>query len=136
MNDNSQPTSLVMSIFNTIYGWFVEHGYRPYITIVNMSAEGLVVPKAYANDQQLTVSIDPAAVTHFFVTEFGLEFQGRFNGKVERLYVPWNSFLLSSPDYRSVPIPMGAFGGEAVVSTATKPQAAPVKTKPKLTIVE
>lgn len=45
MNDNSQPTSLVMSVFNTIYGWFVEHGYRPYITIVNMTAEGLVVPK-------------------------------------------------------------------------------------------
>ena len=98
MNDNSQPTSLVMSIFNTIYGWFVEHGYRPYITIVNMTAEGLVVPKAHAKDPRLTVSIDPAAVTHFFVTEFGLEFQGRFGGSVQRLYVPWNCFMLSSPD--------------------------------------
>ncbi len=136
MNDNTQPNSLVMSVFNSIYGWFVDNGYRPYITIVEMAAEGLVIPKAFANDQQLTVSIDPAAVTHFFVTEFGLEFQGRFNGKVERLYVPWNSFLLSSPDYRSVPIPMGAFSGAEVVSTATKPQAAPVKTKPKLTIVK
>ena len=136
MNDNSQPNSLTISVFNTIYGWFVEQGYRPYITIVNMVAEGLVIPKAHASDSQLTVSIDPAAVTHFFVTEFGLEFQGRFNGRVERLYVPWDSFLLSSPDYRSVPIPMGVFAGEAAVSTASQPQATPAKTKPKLTVVK
>ena len=136
MNDNSQPTSLVMSIFNTIYGWFVEHGYRPYITIVDMAAEGLVIPKAYAKDRQLTVSIDPAAVTHFFVTEFGLEFQGRFNGRVERLYVPWDSFLLSSPDYHVMPVPMAAFSGTPVVSTNSKAPAAPAATKPKLTVVK
>ena len=49
MNENPQMTSLAMSVFNTIYGWFVEHGYRPYITIVDMAAEGLVVPKVHAN---------------------------------------------------------------------------------------
>ena len=136
MNENSQLTSLEMSLFNTIYGWFVEQGYRPYITILNMIAEGLVIPKAHAKDPQLTVSIDPAAVTGFFVTEFGLEFQDRFNGRVERLYVPWDSFLLSSPDYRAVPIPMGVFAGEAAVSTAGQPQAIPAKTKPKLTVVK
>ena len=133
MNDNSQPTSLVMSIFNTIYGWFVEHGYRPYITIVNMTAEGLVVPKAHAKDPRLTVSIDPAAVTHFFVTEFGLEFQGRFGGSVQRLYVPWNCFLLSSPDYALMPVPMGAFLNQLSV---VAPEAQPQPKKPTLTIVK
>ena len=134
MNENSQPNSLVMSVFNSIYGWLVDNNYRPYITIINMTAEGLVVPKVHAKDPRLTVSIDPAAVTHFFVTEFGLEFQGRFSGSVQRLYVPWNCFLLSSPDYAVMPVPMEAFFGfpRASSNTPAKPQPK----KPKLTVVK
>ena len=134
MNENSQPNSLVMSVFNTVYGWMVDNSYRPYITIIDMNAEGLVVPKIHAKDQQLTVSIDPAAITHFFVTEFGLEFQGRFNGQVERLYVPWNCFLLSSPDYVVIPIPMEAFIGFPRVST--NQSAKPQPKKPTLTVIK
>ena len=134
MNENPQMTSLAMSVFNTIYGWFVEHGYRPYITIVDMAAEGLVVPKVHAKDKQLIVNIDPAAVTHFLITELGLEFQGRFGGSVHRLYVPWDCFMLSSPDYTLPPIPMGVFFGFPRASTNTP--AKPQPKKPTLTVIK
>lgn len=79
-------TSTKPYMLRALHEWCTDNGYTPQI-VVQVNANTLV-PAAYVRDGQITLNIGTMATNRLVIGNDAIEFQARFNGVTEHLYVP------------------------------------------------
>ena len=73
-------------LMRAIYGWCVDGGYTPYLSVTVDSVTR--VPMEYVKDGQIVLNIGPAAVERFKLGNDLIEFSARFNGAPREISIP------------------------------------------------
>ena len=73
-------------MLRALHEWCTDNGYTPQI-VVQVDANTLV-PLAHVRDGQITLNIGALATNRLVIGNEAIEFQARFNGVTEHLYVP------------------------------------------------
>jgi stringent starvation protein B len=79
-------TSTKPYMLRALHEWCTDNGYTPQI-VVQVDANTLV-PLAHVRDGQITLNIGALATNRLVIGNEAIEFQARFNGITENLYVP------------------------------------------------
>lgn len=72
-------------MLRALHEWCTDNGYTPQI-VVQVDANTLV-PLAHVRDGQITLNIGALATNRLVIGNEAIEFQARFNGVTENLYV-------------------------------------------------
>ncbi|HWK69378.1 ClpXP protease specificity-enhancing factor [Pollutimonas sp. M17] len=146
-----QESSTKPYLIRALHEWCTDNGYTPHI-VVTVDAN-TVVPPAHIHDGQITLNIGTLATNRLTLGNDYIEFQTRFGGVTEQIYVPVAAVSaiyaretgagMGFDVVESQPHPAGEPSGAApkavVDSEATegKPGPAPGDPKPpRLTIVK
>jgi len=73
-------------MIRALHEWCTDNGYTPHIT-VQVDANTMV-PTAHVRDGQITLNIGSLATNRLVIGNDAIEFQARFSGVTENLYVP------------------------------------------------
>ena len=73
-------------MIRALHEWCTDNGYTPHI-VVRVDANTLV-PPAHVRDGQITLNIGSLATNRLVLGNDAIEFQARFSGVTENLYVP------------------------------------------------
>lgn len=73
-------------LIRALHEWCTDNGYTPHI-VVTVDAN-TVVPRAHIHDGQITLNIGTLATNGLTLGNDFIEFQARFSGATEHLYVP------------------------------------------------
>lgn len=79
-------TSTKPYMLRALHEWCTDNGYTPQI-VVQVDANTLV-PPAHIRNGQITLNIGSLATNRLVIGNEAIEFQARFNGVTENLYVP------------------------------------------------
>ena len=79
-------TSTKPYMLRALHEWCTDNGYTPQI-VVQVDANTLV-PHAHVRDGQITLNIGALATNRLVIGNEAVEFQARFSGVTENLYVP------------------------------------------------
>ncbi|WP_298012272.1 ClpXP protease specificity-enhancing factor [uncultured Castellaniella sp.] len=81
-----QETSTKPYLIRALHEWCTDNGYTPYL-VVTVDAN-TVVPVAHVHDGQITLNISHLATNRLTLGNEYIEFESRFNGAVEHLFIP------------------------------------------------
>lgn len=73
-------------MIRALHEWCTDNGYTPQI-VVQVDGNTLV-PPAHVRDGQITLNIGALATNRLVIGNDAIEFQARFNGVTESIYVP------------------------------------------------
>ena len=73
-------------MLRALHEWCTDNGYTPQI-VVQVDANTLV-PPSHVRDGQITLNIGALATNRLVIGNEAVEFQARFSGVTENLYVP------------------------------------------------
>lgn len=73
-------------LLRALHEWCLDNGYTPYI-VVTVDAN-TVVPPAHIHDGQITLNINPLATNRLVIGNDYIEFEARFSGVTEQIFVP------------------------------------------------
>lgn len=73
-------------LIRALHEWCTDNGYTPHI-VVTVDAN-TAVPKAHIHDGQITLNIGTLATNRLVLGNEYIEFQARFSGVTEHIYVP------------------------------------------------
>ena len=79
-------TSTKPYMIRALHEWCTDNGYTPQIA-VQVDANTMV-PPAHIRDGQITLNIGALATNRLVIGNDAIEFQARFSGVTENLYVP------------------------------------------------
>ncbi len=79
-------------IIRALNEWILDNDCTPYL-LVNAYGEGVQVPQDFVRDGQIILNISPLAVRNLLLANEGIEFEGRFGGIPNRVYVPIEAVL-------------------------------------------
>ena len=152
-------TSTKPYMIRALHEWCTDNGYTPQI-VVSVD-QNTMVPPAHIRDGQITLNIGMMATKGLVLGNDSIEFQARFNGVTENLYIPVGAvtalyaretgagmgFEVEEPSADHKPATNAstasfAAGSKAPAPEAVQPQAAASgleaadPKRPKLTIVK
>lgn len=73
-------------LLRALHDWCTDNGYTPHIVV--QVDENTVVPVAHIQDGQITLNIGLLATNQLVIGNEYIEFQARFNGVTEDIFVP------------------------------------------------
>lgn len=73
-------------LIRALHEWCTDNGYTPYIVVT--VDKNTVVPPAHVHDGQITLNIGTLATNRLVLGNEYIEFQTRFGGVTEQIYVP------------------------------------------------
>lgn len=79
-------------MIRALHEWILDNNCTPYI-LVNAFAEGVEVPQDYVKDGQIVLNISPRAIRTLAISNAAIEFEGRFGGIPNKVYVPIQAVL-------------------------------------------
>ncbi|QVQ25317.1 ClpXP protease specificity-enhancing factor [Achromobacter deleyi] len=79
-------TSTKPYLIRALHEWCTDNGYTPYITV--QVDEHTMVPIAHVRDGQITLNVGTLATNRLVLGNEFIEFQARFSGVTENVYVP------------------------------------------------
>lgn len=93
-SDNStQPmTSSRPYIVKALHEWIVDNHMTPYL-LVNAMNNDVMVPERYIDNGKIVLNINPMAVNVLAIEKSHIEFEARFRGIVEHVFVPMQAVL-------------------------------------------
>lgn len=74
------------------YQWIVDQNHVPHL-VVDATVDQVQVPEAFVQDGRIQLNISPNAVRDFFMTKAAIQFEARFGGRPEQLYVPMRAII-------------------------------------------
>lgn len=107
-------TSTKPYMLRALHEWCTDNGYTPQI-VVQVDANTLV-PHAHVRDGQITLNIGALATNRLVIGNEAVEFQARFSGVTENLYVPIATIVAIYARETGA-----GMGFEAEASTSTAP---------------
>jgi stringent starvation protein B len=81
-----QESSTKPYLIRALHEWCTDNGYTPHI-VVTVDAN-TVVPPAHVHDGQITLNIGTLATNRLLLGNEYIEFQTRFGGVTEQIFVP------------------------------------------------
>jgi stringent starvation protein B len=81
-----QESSTKPYLIRAMHEWCTDNGYTPHIVVT--VDENTVVPPAHVRDGQITLNIGTLATNRLVLGNEYIEFQTRFGGVTEQIYVP------------------------------------------------
>ena len=81
-----QESSTKPYLIRALHEWCTDNGYTPHIVVT--VDENTVVPPAHIRDGQITLNIGTLATNRLVLGNEYIEFQTRFGGVTENIYVP------------------------------------------------
>ncbi|MYN12407.1 ClpXP protease specificity-enhancing factor [Pusillimonas sp. TS35] len=81
-----QESSTKPYLIRALHEWCTDNGYTPHI-VVTVDAN-TIVPRAHIHDGQITLNIGTLATNRLKLGNDYIEFQTRFGGVTEQIYVP------------------------------------------------
>ena len=79
-------TSTKPYMIRALHEWCTDNGYTPQIVV--RGDQNTMVPPAHIRDGQITLNIGMMATKGLVLGNDSIEFQARFNGVTENLYIP------------------------------------------------
>ena len=73
-------------LIRALHEWCTDSGYTPYIVVT--VDKNTIVPPAHIQDGQITLNIGTLATNRLVLGNEYIEFQTRFGGVTEQIYVP------------------------------------------------
>ncbi len=83
---SANETSTKPYLLRALHDWCTDNGYTPHIAV--QVDENTVVPQAHIQDGQITLNIGLLATNQLMLGNDYIEFQARFNGVTEDIFVP------------------------------------------------
>ena len=80
-------TSSRSYLVKALYEWILDNNCTPHI-LVYADAEGVDVPRAYVQNGQIVLNVDPTAVVNLLMDNEAISFSARFSGGPTDIYVP------------------------------------------------
>lgn len=81
-----QESSTKPYLIRALHEWCTDNGYTPHIVVT--VDENTMVPAAHVHDGQITLNISTLATNRLVLGNEYIEFQTRFSGVTEQIYVP------------------------------------------------
>lgn len=81
-----QESSTKPYLIRALHEWCTDNGYTPYLVVT--VDDNTVVPPAHVHDGQITLNISHLATNRLTLGNEYIEFESRFNGAVEHLFIP------------------------------------------------
>lgn len=81
-----QESSRKPYLIRALHEWCTDNGYTPYIVVT--VDKNTIVPPAHVHDGQITLNIGTLATNRLVLGNEYIEFQTRFGGVTEQIYVP------------------------------------------------
>ena len=92
VNTEIKMTSSRPYIVKALHEWIVDNHLTPYL-LVNAQGNYVRVPMDYVDNGKIVLNISPSAVNAFVLEHNYIEFEAKFRGVPEHIYVPMNSIL-------------------------------------------
>lgn len=83
---SANETSTKPYLLRALHDWCTDNGYTPHIVV--QVDENTVVPLAHVQEGQITLNIGLLATNQLILGNEYIEFQARFNGVTEDIFVP------------------------------------------------
>lgn len=117
-------------LIRALHEWCTDNGYTPHIVVT--VDQNTVVPRAHIHDGQITLNVGWLATNGLVLGNDYIEFQARFGGVTEHIYVPVAAVSaiyaretgagMGFEVETSVPYPGGEYAAEAAAdATASLP---------------
>lgn len=74
-------------LFRAIYDWITDSRLTPLV-VIDATVAGVQVPRDYIKNDTIVLNIAVHSVSDYYITNDNIEFNARFNGNVEHIYVP------------------------------------------------
>lgn len=81
-----QETSTKPYLIRALHEWCTDNGYTPHV-VVTVDAN-TVVPAGHVHEGQITLNIGTLATNALTLGNEYIDFQARFNGRTEHIFVP------------------------------------------------
>ena len=79
-------------IIRALYEWIIENECTPYL-LVNAYEADVEVPQEHVKEGQIILNISPTAVQSLSIRNNAVEFEGRFAGIPNQIFVPINAVM-------------------------------------------
>lgn len=79
-------------LVKAIYAWINENNLTPFI-LVNALEKNVLVPQNHVQDGKIILNIASGAINNFEITPRYIQFEARFQGVLEHIYVPIKAIL-------------------------------------------
>ncbi|MCK3659018.1 ClpXP protease specificity-enhancing factor [Pasteurellaceae bacterium Pebbles2] len=79
-------------LLRAYYDWLVDNSFTPYL-VVDATYYGVVVPQDYVKDGQIVLNISSGAVGALSLGNNAIEFNARFQGIPQDIYIPMGAAL-------------------------------------------
>ncbi|WP_068545051.1 ClpXP protease specificity-enhancing factor [Thalassotalea crassostreae] len=122
-------------IVRAFYEWIVDNELTPYIA-VDAHYPNVMVPEQHINDGQIILNISPESVGDIVMAGEVIEFNARFGGKLEHLYVPMEAIVAIYARENGVGSSFVVDYPEDIEDTETEQVKPEKKGKPSLSIVK
>ena len=80
-------TSSQPYLIRAVYEWLLDNGLTPYLA-VNALLPGVEVPERHIEDGKIILNVSPRAVSGLVMNNDEVEFDARFSGIPQHIYVP------------------------------------------------
>lgn len=87
MSELTAMTARRPYMLRAVYEWLVDNQLTPHL-VVDAEQPGCQVPFEFVKDGQIVLNIAPSAVGNLQLANDRVEFNARFSGKPQRVYVP------------------------------------------------
>ncbi|MFH4416007.1 MAG: ClpXP protease specificity-enhancing factor SspB [Neisseriaceae bacterium] len=85
------PADFKPYLLRGFYHYLVDRGLTPYIHVfVNELTQ---VPLEFVENNTITLNVSSVACSNFFIDESSIQFQARFAGKIQSIYIPTGHIL-------------------------------------------
>jgi stringent starvation protein B len=141
-------TSTKPYMIRALHEWCTDNGYTPQIVV--RVDQNTMVPPAHIRDGQITLNIGMMATKGLVLGNDSIEFQARFNGVTENLYIPVGTvtaiyaretgagmgFEVEEPSTDSAPATNASTSGFAGGTPAQTPETVPPSATPSSTATD
>lgn len=89
---SKKMTSFKPYLFSAWYEWLTDNYITPHL-IVDTTVEGVKVPQDYVKDNNIVLSMAPAAIHDYQLKSSGISFKAMFRGVSEDIFVPFKAMV-------------------------------------------
>ncbi len=89
---SKKMTSFKPYLFSAWYEWLTDNYITPHL-VVDASVDGVKVPQAYVKDNNIVLSMAPAAIHDYQLKSNGVAFKAMFRGISEDIFVPFKAMV-------------------------------------------
>lgn len=79
-------------LIRALYEWIVDNQCTPYL-LVAADFPGVQLPEGYAENGQMVLNVNPAAIRHLLMNNEVVSFEARFAGVAQLLSIPVDAVL-------------------------------------------